>query len=67
MRFTGYRKRKSSYSCGRVSKFTSLVRRAEEENADGRSMEVGIIRTSEGEDECLGSISCDSKKTKIDY
>jgi hypothetical protein len=54
MRFTGYRKRKPSYSCGRVGKCTSLVRRTEEENTNGRSIELGIIRMGGGEDKCLG-------------
>ena len=59
MRFISYRNKKPSYGCSRVGKCTSLVRRAEEENADGRSMEVGIIRMRGGEDEGLRSISCD--------
>ena len=58
MRFIGYRNKKPSYDCSRIGKCTSLVRRAEEENTDRRSMEVGVIRMGGGEDECLGSISC---------
>jgi hypothetical protein len=65
MRFISYRKKKPSYDCSRVGKCTSLVRRAEEENADRRSMEVGIIRMGGGEDECLRSISDNPKETKI--
>lgn len=67
MRFIGYHKRKLSYSCGQVGKCASLVGRAEEENAERRSVEVGIIRMGGGEDECLRRISYDSKETKIDY
>jgi hypothetical protein len=67
MRFISYRKKKPNYDCSRVGECAPLMRCAEEENADRRSMEVGIIRMGRGEDECLGSISCDSKKTKIDY
>jgi hypothetical protein len=59
MRFIGYCERNPSYSRGRVGKCTSLVRGTKEENADGRSMEVGIIRMRGGEDEGLRSISCD--------